>query len=266
LGFWTRSDEKDARLRAEAAGLVKSLGATEAQTRAVAAIGLRSFLDNEHTRDLVIDSLATGLGLEAKVDVQQAMAESLVAAGASAVPSLRRMLTRVNGEVQIAFNRVGPGTCEERKAELEPVRARQRAMVEAALALRQIRSAGRAAVPADFSNLNFKCFEFHGVPANLQQSSFRGTILWDADFYRVDLRNADFTEARAFGTRFQRANLASAKFAGATLDAANFSDATGLAESQLKAAATLLCAKFDPPLAADLAAQTKPPEGQVCRP
>jgi Pentapeptide repeats (8 copies) len=275
LGFWTRLDEKDARFRAEAARLVESLGAKKAQSRAAAAIGLRSFLDDKETRGLVIDSLAFGLGLELNPDVQQAMADSLASSGSYALPSLRRMLPRVNGEVQVAFNKIGDmKSCHDSKQELEPVRARQKGMVAAVLALAEIESVSpkrsgsvpppRMPARRDFSGLNFKCFEFYGLGPVLRGGLFKNATIWDADFFGVDLSNVDFSGAKAFGAKFQQADMTGAVFTDAVLDAANFTGAKGLQTPQLKVAKSLTCAKFSPPLVDDLKAETKPPEGNVC--
>ena len=256
LGFCTRQDEKDARFRADAAHLVENLGASKAQVRTAAAIGLRSFLSNDKTRDFVVDSLAFGLALESELGVQQAMADSLASVGEAAALPLHQMLSRVNGEVRTGFNKLGPLNCTERTNDLEPIRAKQNAMIAAVLALAQIGQRSGRTLRLDFSKLNFKCFELTGVSASLSGAIFREATIWDADFFNMDLRDCDFSNAQALD----------AKFTDAILDGADFTGAVDLTEVQLKAAKSLTCAKFDAPLAGKLANETKPPPGRTCSP
>jgi hypothetical protein len=267
LGFCTRVDEKDARFRGDAARLVENLSSDQTRVRTAAAIGLRSFLNSDSTRAFVVDGLSFALGLESERAVQLAMADSLAAAGSAAVPALQKLLVRVNGEVRIGLSNLGQIVrCSDRAQDLAPVRAKQSAMMAAALALeRTSRMPGAAQGPA-FLELNFKCFELYGVANDLRGAVFRNAVLWDADFYGIDLRDSDFTKARAWGASFKRAMLTGADFAGSELDDADFTEAIGLTEAQVKAAKSSSCAKFDAPLAAALSNEIKPQPGKVCPP
>jgi hypothetical protein len=288
LTWWITSNkneqERDARYRADAAHLIESLGVPQApQLRAAAAVGLRSFIADERTRALVIGSLAYSLGIESQVDVQHAMADSLVTAGQDAVPLLNQMISRVNGEVKIGFDRLGDmPNCRGHEKELDPMTAQQNAITAAVLALRRL-SPGSPA--PDFSELNFKCFKLHPLGDQLRGAIFRKTTLWSADFYNMDLQGSDFSEAHAFGAMFNRATLKgvnfsradlgmagftdasldNAQFTDADLDGADLSEATGLSEPQLMSAAHLSCAKLPAALANAMAQRLQPPPGRSCR-
>jgi pentapeptide repeat protein len=274
--------ERDARFRADAAHLIESLGAEKAQQRAAAAVGLRSFLNDNRTHALVIGSLAYGIGLETQIVVQQAMAESLVEAGTDAAVPLRQMLSRANGEVKIGLSKIGDvKKCGDHEQELEPIRARQNAMVAAVLALARI---GRT--QPSFSELNFRCYEFYRVSGDLRRAVFKDAILEHTDFFRMDLRGFNFQGADAWkaqlvkcnltGVSFASANLESADlteadltnvdFGKAVLDYANFDSASGLTEPQIKMAASMHCSKFAPALAQNLARETQPSPGKTCSP
>jgi soluble cytochrome b562 len=287
LTWWVTStkneQDKDARYRADAAHLIESLGVPQApQLRAAAAIGLRSFINDERTRALVLGSLAYSLGIESHLDVQYAMSDSLVAAGPEAVPLLNQMIARVNGEVETGLDRLGDvADCRGHEKELDPITAQQNAMTAAVLALRRL---GKGPVP-DFSGLNLKCFKLHPLGDQLRGAVLQGAGLWNADFYNMDLRGTDFSGVHAFAVRFNKAKLQGANFShadlemadftGASVDGAQFVDADldgadlsgsiGLTEPQLRSAAHLYCAKLPPVLATTMAQELKPLPGTRCQ-
>jgi predicted nuclease with TOPRIM domain len=288
IGTWyvtfnKNEQESDTRYRADAARLIESLGAQQPQLRAAAAIGLRSFLGDKRTHGLALGSLAYSLGLETHIDVQQAMADSLVAAGQDAVVLLQQMILRVNSEVQIGLDRLGDIPCHAK--ELEPINAQQNGMTVAVLALSQL-SQRSPKPPPDFSKLNFKCLKLHPLRDRLRGAVFRGATLWNADFYGMDLRGTDFSDGHASEAKFtkaklERANFSAAdlemadftaatlddaQFTGADLDGADFATASGLNEQQLKAAAHLYCAKLPAPLMNVMARELQPPPGMKCQP
>jgi uncharacterized protein YjbI with pentapeptide repeats len=286
IGTWwatssKNEQERDARYRADAARLIESLGAQQAQLRAAAAIGLRSFANDERTHSLVIGSLAYSLGLETHPSVQEAMADSLVAAGGQdSVALLQRMVSRTSVEVQIGLRRTG---CREK--ELESINAQQNAIAAAVLALSRL-SQLSPAPPPNFSELNFRCFSMgtsflrDGLRgaifrrANVESANFDGMDLQGTDFSDADAKVANFTGANLKGANFSGANLNftffdgatldSAQFTGADLSEATFTKATGVSEQQLKAAANLSCAKLPDALVNVLTQELQPPPGKMC--
>jgi hypothetical protein len=286
LTYWAtalkNAADEDARFRTDAAQLAQNLGAPQAQLRAAAAVGLGRFLDDPRTHGLALSSLAYAIGLESQIDVQQAIADSLVKAGQDAVASLRQTRSRLNGEVEIALSKAGDvGNCMGYQPALESVRQQQNGLITAVLALSRIEHK-----PADFQELDFKCYEFYRVNGDLRGAVFARAILWYADFFQTEVREADFRNVVAPGAKFQQATLSSAQFAGAdlhgarfdqaVLDGVDFSDAqldrtcfagaTGLTEAPLKRAKSLAGAVLPPPLAQPLAAQTRLPAGTQCPP
>jgi hypothetical protein len=267
LGFCTRQDERETRVRTDAARLVESLGGKEPATRITAAIGLRAYLKENQTRMLAISGLAYALGIELEGDVQQAIQETLTEAGSDAEKPIRDLLTRAEGEVRQGFSNIAAiADSSKRHQEEMRIKARQSAMITGLLALARIKSTDGAAVRPELSNHNFKNYPFYALSSDFRGALFRSAVVWGADFYKMDLSGADFSNAIATDAKFNLAQLASVNFSGADLQRAVFTGAEGLIAAQLDKAKTLVCAQFDPPLADQLKTKTVPSDGRICIP
>ncbi len=246
--------EEQHRFSADAAGLIDSLGDASEAKRAAAAIALRPYTDDSRTQALAVSALAFALGAETSPDVQQAIAASLIEAGRPAKSLLHEVKLRENAIVSTDFYKVGDRCVDilklkpEQAQALTRLRARQTAVILAALAISRIDARQGVKSVVDLSTANLKCYEFHGLPDEFdsQKDEFDGVdltnaVMVQATLYRKSLKHANLTGAEATEVEFNYADLTgatvtNAEFNGASMKCVKLLGAIGLTKGQLESA------------------------------
>jgi Pentapeptide repeats (8 copies) len=264
--------EEERRFLADAASLIDSLGDPSEAKRTAAAIALRPYAGNDRTQTFAVSALAYALGTETSPDVQQAIAASLVAAGAPSLDPLKAVVSRENGVLSAEFYKVGDacfGLRPDRANALIHIRARQTAVILAAEGISRI---GKSAV--DLSGARLKCYPFDGLTEQFDGAKFNDAVLTGASLYRKKLRNADLSDAEAIDTEFTFADMTGVTvttktdFRDALMECVTLTGAKGVTpiqlESLLGSAKSLAGARLDPEVAGSLKDKVNPPGAKPC--
>jgi hypothetical protein len=268
----THSADDDNRFRADASHLIDSLGDSSETKRAAAAIALRLYTADSRTQLAAVGALAYALGAETSLDVQHAIAASLVEAGAPARDLLRDVVSRENAIVASDFDKVGDkctGLTPERASELTRLRARQSAVILAAEAISSIDIKRGAKSIIDLSHANLKCYEFYRLPNQFDQVDLTDAGLSGASLYHKSLKGAVLTHAEAINAELNFADLTGATvtdadFAGADMQCVTLVGTKGLTMDQLAHAKSIEGARLDKGLDAALRDATNPRGAKPC--